>query len=74
MSEPVKCPRCKEGEVYERSTTYFYSAVVRLPDGTIDYGEAQGGDDYETDCYICLDCGAILVDNEIIEMYGEGGD
>ena len=74
MSEPVKCPRCKEGEVYERSLVPAYSAVIRLPDGTIDYGDAFIEGDYETDCYTCFDCGAILVDNEIIEMYGEGED
>jgi hypothetical protein len=74
MSEPVKCPRCKEGEVYERSFVAAYSAVVRLPDGTIDCGDAYVEGDYETDCYTCLDCGAVLVDNEIMEMYGEGGD
>jgi hypothetical protein len=73
MSEPVKCPRCEEGELYERSTTYYYSRIVRLPDGTIDYGEPDGGDDYETDCWTCLDCGANLDWNEQKAIY-EGED
>jgi hypothetical protein len=60
MPEPVKCPHCEEGEIYERSVSYAYSRIFRLPDGSIDYGHADALGDYDTDCWICLDCGATV--------------
>lgn len=71
MSEPVKCPRCEEGDLYERSLVPAYSAVVRLPNGTIDYGDAWVEGDYETDCWTCLDCGAILDWDEQKAIYND---
>jgi hypothetical protein len=73
MSEPVKCPRCEEGELYERSVAYHYSRIVRLPDGKIDYGMPEGDEWGEVDCWTCLDCGAILDQDEQKAIY-EGED
>lgn len=60
MPEPVKCPRCEEGELYERYLSYSYQRIVRTPDGQIDYGEPDWSDEGEVDCWTCLDCGAVL--------------
>jgi hypothetical protein len=73
MPEPIKCPRCKEGDIYERSISYAYSRVVRRPDGEIDYGMPEGGEWGDVDCWTCLDCGAIVGDEEKAKIEN-GGD
>lgn len=73
MSEPVKCPHCENGKIYERGYTEQYYGVYRNDDGETFTATIPEGEYYEMDCYTCLDCGAILVDNEIIEVFGQGG-
>ncbi len=73
MSEPVKCPRCEDAALYERSIAHHYSRIVRLPDGTIDYDEETSSGDYETDCWTCLNCGVVLDWADQKAIY-EGGD
>lgn len=61
MPEPIKCPRCEEGELYERCVHYSYSQIVRTPEGAIDYGTPEGDESGgDVDCWTCLDCGAML--------------
>lgn len=73
MPEPIKCPRCKEGTIYERGYDEYYYELYRDDAGKVSVATVPIGGAYEKDCYICLDCGAMLVDDEILEIF-DGGD
>lgn len=60
MSELVKCPRCEEGDLLLRQIHYSYANITRESDGSIGYEPSVVEDEFDADCWMCLDCGAIL--------------
>lgn len=68
MAEPVKCPRCKKGDIYERGYTEQYYGVCRNDDGEVFVATIPEGEYYEMACWTCLDCGAIITEDEINEL------